>query len=227
MNIEEREISLREYFKTLKNNLNKSINSMAIELDIPERTIREFVVGYKNKDGVKKTRTLSPENYNKIVTHLKTLPLHVRRLNFENLILLLKGVHKKSIKWDTSPAFKQEEVEKLEQFRDFVQKDMQITNDEYLKGKSFLELINISNDVDPFKQNKRYSIVHKKFEENFRKHIDLKLGIFGANYYKFLMKGDEKEIFIFLTFDKSMDQTNVFQLTSPHKGLFSPKLWKI
>ena len=79
MNIEEREISLREYFMTLKNNLNKSINSMAIELDIPERTIREFVVGYKNKDGVRKTRTLSPENYNKIVTHLKMLPLFDER----------------------------------------------------------------------------------------------------------------------------------------------------
>ena len=90
MDIYEREQSLREYFLFKKDKLKHSINSMAIELGIPERTIREFVLGYKDKNKETKKRTLSPSNYNKIVDHLKMLPLHLRKLKFEDLVNLLK-----------------------------------------------------------------------------------------------------------------------------------------
>ena len=225
MDIYEREQSLREYFLFKKDKLKHSINSMAIELGIPERTIREFVLGYKDKNKETKKRTLSPSNYNKIVDHLKMLPLHLRKLKFEDLVNLLKDT--KIIKWDIHPTFESRAIKKLEFFRDFVEKNMKINDDSYLKGKSLLKLINPEGKIDdPFEHTKRYLTVHNKYKKNFMSNEDdLDLGIFGANYYKFLMEGDDKEVFIFLTFNKLHKQKYILMI-SHHSGLFEPKLWR-
>ena len=111
MDIIEREESLRKYFLFRKDRRKESINSMAIELGVPERTIREFVLGYKDKNKVRKFRTLSPDNYNTIVEKLKMLPLHLHKLKFEDLLSLLKDT--KIIKWDMDPAFESEKNKKI------------------------------------------------------------------------------------------------------------------
>ena len=223
MDIIEREESLRKYFLFRKDRRKESINSMAIELGVPERTIREFVLGYKDKNKVRKFRTLSPHNYNTIVEKLKMLPLHLHKLKFEDLLSLLKDT--KIIKWDMDPAFESEKIKKFEFFRDFVEKNMQI-NDHSLKNKSLLKLINPDKVDDPFKQNKRLSHVYKKYKKNFMSNEDdLELVIFGATYYKFLMKGDDKEVFIYLTFNESYKKQDIVTISS-RAGLFEPKLWR-
>ena len=93
----DREDSLREFLE-LKKDSGESISSIAKDIGMPERTLREFL-GYE-VDGVKKKRSLSYKNYNLIINLFKTLPLRMNRKSFSNLVLLLENVTKDSIIWD-------------------------------------------------------------------------------------------------------------------------------
>ena len=212
----DREDSLREFLE-LKKKSGESISSLAKDIGIPERTLREFL-GYE-VDGVKKKRSLSYKNYNLIVNLFKTLPLSMNRKSFSSLVLLLENVTKDSIIWDFYSDFDDEEIDEFMRFREFICEDAQVQK---LKGLSLLDLINPSlnkDDLpqDPFEKHANLSSAKKIFDKKFSS-----LKIWGAEYYKFLMRGDEKEVFIFISFDKENNYADTINMS--HKdGLFSPK----
>ena len=215
----EREDSLREFFE-LKKDSGETISSIAKDLNIPERTLREFL-GYE-VEGKKKQRSLSSSNYNLIVNFYSKLSLRLQKMTFSNLVLLLENVNKDSIMWDFYSDFKEKEVNTFQDLKDFICEDMQIRD---FKGKSLLELINPPLDseglpidpFDPFERHKKLSMAKDDFDKKFLK---LGLKIWGAEYYKFLMKGDQKEVFIFLSFE---DQYGEVIDLSKKEGIFSPK----
>tara|TARA_B110000003_G_scaffold268795_1_gene298893 strand:+ start:2874 stop:3578 length:705 start_codon:yes stop_codon:yes gene_type:complete len=212
----DREDSLREFLE-LKKKLGENISSIAKDVGIPERTLREFL-GYE-VEGVKKKRSLSSKNYNLIVNFFKKLSLRLHKQSFSNLVLLLENVTKNSIKWDFYSDFDDDEIDDFMRFREFICEDAQVQK---LKGLSLLDLINPPVDKDdlpqdPFEKHANLSLAKKVFEKKFNT-----LKIWGSEYYKFLMRGDEKEVFIFISFDKDNQYRDIIEMSSKD-GIFSPK----
>ncbi len=218
----DRENSIRDYFAKLIEQ-GESTTAIANHFGVAIRTIKEFIY-YFDKEGNKKQRSLSAQNYNIIVNKLKTLPIIVKKIdNFEGLITLLGGVS--NIKWDFSINFDNEEHYKgVEKFRDFIEKDALI---EGYEETSLLDIINLSElsnkknksiPQDTFMRYQNLKSAKEVFDRDFEN-----MYIWGSEYYSFLFSGDQKEIFIFVSSDENHKQMSEIKLENKTKGIFSPK----
>ena len=217
----DRENSLRIYLAGLKEK-GETDSSLAKKFGLAVRTIREFL-GYIDKQGNKKQRKLSTDNYNIIVNKLRTLPINVQKMDFENLVILLRDTS--VIKWDFPSTFDNEkDFEKIEECRDFITKDAMI---KILPGASLLDIINLSDlknehnlliRQDSFMRYKNLKLAKKAYDKKFKDMF-----LWGSNYYSFLYSGDEKEVFIFVSFQEDHKGMPVLTLTNESKGIFTPK----
>ncbi len=217
----DRENSIRTYLNILKEN-GETDSSIANQFGLAVRTIREFM-GYTDKQGNLKQRKLSTENYNIIVNKLRTLPITVQKIDFEKLVILLRDTS--DIKWDFPSTFDNEEdFKKIEECRDFITKNAMIKK---FPGASLLDIINLSDlknesdqsiPQDSFMRYRNLKLAKEVYDKKFND-----IFIWGASYYSFLYSGDEKEVFIFVSFQKDHESMSEITLTNKTKGIFTPK----
>lgn len=212
-----RQEDLRKFFE-LRKSKGESLSSMANQIQVTERTLREFL-GNIDKHGNKLKRNLSAKNYNKIVSHYRNLTINLVRHQFGDLVYLLKDVSSTSIKWDFQTSYDQDEIKKFKDLRDFICKKAVIYRSQ---SYSLLEIINPPKEneslpVDPFEKHELLSDIKEKFDDTFQE-----VKIWAANYYSFLWKDDFKEVFIFMSMDKDNNLEEIINLQSDN--LFDPKL---
>ena len=194
----DRENSLRDFFHK-KIASGESLLSIAKDIGIAESTLRNFLGKVKKNEEVSNQpiKSLSAKKYNLIVSFYKDLNMDLNLLDFSLLVRLLENVNKDSIRWDFLTDFETSEVDLFSQFKSFVTEDTRL----WEKKCSLLDLINPAPGddgipIDPFIKVKKLSKAKDNFEKQY-KNKKLKLNIWGAPYYDFLARGNNKEIFIF------------------------------
>tara|TARA_B100002019_G_scaffold155475_1_gene133920 strand:- start:233 stop:868 length:636 start_codon:yes stop_codon:yes gene_type:complete len=198
----DREADLRSVLTDLRDKKGTSILSLANEIGVNEKVLRDFL-----KEN--STVSLSKQNYKKIVSFFAQLSLDYVRTKFHNLVNLLKGTKKENIKWDFETDFSENQVESYKELKDFL-----INGDDCL-----WEVVNKS-DGDVFDN---YAAISKKKEEFEKAKGFLDIYIYGAEPRKFLWSTDSKESrFYFI--DKKLAVGKEEGITVFGGTLFNPKL---
>ena len=191
-NFKEREESLRELIRSRKKQ-GISVLQLASDMGVHEKVLRDF-------SAEKSTKSLSPKNYNSIVSSLSYESIILKGVDFASLVKFLDGVKKENIRWEFTSKYEQNEIKLYKKFKKFIEEEADCVLNKKISKVSFLKCINNRND-DPFERIEKIASYKEGYEKTFKK-----LKVYAAIPIQCLWENDEVPLILLLSTEDSFGE---------------------